>query len=59
MKNKKRVEEALFAVAVHMNGCAVCIESLLSAGDSKADPACAEYQRLKMAAKALAGRAPT
>lgn len=56
MKNKKKVEEAILAVAFHMNQCAACIESLLKAGDSKADPVCAEYQRLKAAAKTLAGR---
>jgi hypothetical protein len=55
MKNKKRVEEALLAIAVHMNQCAACIESLF-AGDSMADPVCAEYRRLKAAAKVLAGR---
>jgi hypothetical protein len=56
MKNKKKVEEAILSIAAHMSQCATCVESLLSAGDSKADPVCAEYQRLKAAAKALAGR---
>jgi hypothetical protein len=54
MKNKKKVEETILAIAAHMSQCATCIESLLSAGASKADPVCAEYQRLKAAAKALA-----
>jgi Ni,Fe-hydrogenase I small subunit len=56
MRNKKKVEEALLAIAFHMKKCAACVESLLSAGDSKADPTCTEYQRLKAVAKALAGR---
>lgn len=56
MKNKKKVEAAIFAIARHMSQCATCVEALCSAGDSKADPACAEYQRLKAVAKELAGR---
>jgi hypothetical protein len=45
------------AVAAHMRDCATCIESLLEAGgESKADPVCSEYQRLKAKAKALAGQ---
>lgn len=55
MKNKKKVEEAIFSIAAHMSQCATCVESLLSAGDSKADPGCAEYQRLKAAAKSAVG----
>jgi hypothetical protein len=54
--NKKKVEEALLTIASHMSQCATCIEALLSAGSSKADPICAEYQRLKATAKELAGR---
>jgi len=56
MKNKKKVEEAILAIAAHMSQCATCVESLLMAGGSKADPVCAEYQRLKATAKALTGR---
>lgn len=56
MKNKKKVEEKLLALALHMQQCAICIDSLLSAGASKADPACAEYRRLKAEAKTLAER---
>ncbi len=56
MKNKKKVEDALLTIALHMRQCATCIEALCSAGEAKADPACAEYQRLKRAAKELAGR---
>ena len=56
MMNKKKVEAAILAIAFHMRQCPTCVEALLSAGDSKADPVCAEYQRLKAAAKALAGR---
>jgi hypothetical protein len=54
MKNKKKVEAAILAIAAHMRQCPACVESLLSAGDSMANPICAEYQRLKATAKALA-----
>lgn len=56
MMNKKKVEETLLALAVHMQQCTTCVESLLSAGDSKADPPCDEYRQLKAVAKAWAGR---
>lgn len=57
MKNKKKVEAAIFGIAIHMSQCPVCIEALCVADVSKAksaDPACPEYQRLKKAAKTLA-----
>jgi len=56
MRNKKKVEDALFTIALHMRQCRTCIQALCSADGSKADPACAEYQRLKKVAKELAGR---
>ena len=56
MKNKKAVEDAIFSIAKHMSQCSACVEALVSAGDAKADPGCAEYQRLKAVAKALADR---
>lgn len=51
---KKIIEEAVFAIAFHMKGCAACIWSVLQ--DAKAEPPCAEYRRLKDEAKAKAGR---
>ena len=54
--NKKKVEAALLEIAAHMRQCITCVEALLSAGDSKANPACAEYKRLKAIAKKLAGQ---
>ncbi len=55
MKNKQKVEAAILAIAAHMRQCTACVEALVRAGAGTANPTCAEYQRLKAVAKALAG----
>ena len=52
--NKKKIEAAIFALAGHMQQCVTCVAELVRAGASKADPPCADYQRMKASLKALA-----
>jgi hypothetical protein len=56
MMNKKKIEDVLFTIALHMRQCPTCLETVLTAGDARADPNCPEYQRLKGIAKKLAGK---
>lgn len=52
--NKEKVEQTLFALALHMKQCGTCLQALLSTPQGTGDLPCTEYRRLKAVAKAYA-----